>query len=83
MEALRGRKYQIIAMAAIVAVVAAGVVGTLTDSGGTDLPERYHQHEKAQQLADLPEADRVAASGTNICRWWASTPASRRFLASG
>lgn len=48
MEALRGRKYQIIAMAAIVAVVAAGVVGTLTDSGGTDLPERYHQHEKAQ-----------------------------------
>ena len=66
MEALRGRKYQIIAMAAIVAVVAAGVVGTLTDSGGTDLPERYHQHEKAQQLADLPEADRVAASGTNI-----------------
>ena len=64
MEALRGRKYQLIAMAAIVAVVAAGVVGTLADANKL-LPERYHQHEKAQKLADLPEADRAAASGTN------------------
>ena len=64
MEALRGRKYQFIAVAAIVAVVAAGVVGTLADANKL-LPERYHQHEKAQKLADLPEADRAAASGTN------------------
>lgn len=64
MEALRGRKYQLIAVAAIAAVVAAGVVGTLADANKL-LPERYHQHEKAQQLADLPEADRAAASGTN------------------
>lgn len=66
MEALRGRKYQLIAVAAIVAVVTAACVGTLADANKL-LPERYHQHEKAQQLADLPEADRVAASsGTNI-----------------
>ena len=44
MEALRGRKYQLIAVAAIAAVVAAGVVGTLADANKL-LPERYHQHE--------------------------------------
>lgn len=65
MEALRGRKYQLIAVAAIVVVVVAGVVGTLADNG-PDLPERYIQHERAQHLADLPEADRAAASSTSI-----------------
>lgn len=53
-------------MAAIVAVVVAACAGTLADANKLQ-PERYHQHEKAQQLSDLPEADRRAASsGTNI-----------------
>lgn len=64
MEALRGRKYQLIAVAAIVAVLSAAVAGTLADDGAS-LPERYLQHERAQKLADLPEADRAAASSTS------------------
>ena len=48
-----------------VAVVAVAVVATLQDMKQV-LPERYRQHEQAQQLADLPESDRIAASSTSI-----------------
>lgn len=54
-------KYKIIAIAvAVLALIAAGIA-TLVDQNQA-LPERYHQHEKAQQLADLSESDRAAAS---------------------
>lgn len=58
---LKGRKYQVIAVAAaIIAVVSVSAATIINQNKG--LPERYHQHEQAQQLADLPEADRTAAS---------------------
>lgn len=65
MGVLRGRKYQIAIMLMAVAVVAVAVAATLQDMKQV-LPERYRQHEQAQQLADLPEADRTAASSTSI-----------------
>lgn len=58
-------KYKVIAAAVAVLVVAVVGVATIMDQNQS-LPERYHQHEQAQQLADLPEADRTAASGTSI-----------------
>lgn len=62
---LKGRKYQVIAVTtAVLAVVLVGVA-TIMDQNQS-LPERYHQHEQAQQLADLPETDRAAASSTSI-----------------
>lgn len=62
---LQRRKYQVIAVAtALIAVVSVGAA-TLLDQNQA-LPERYHQHEQAQQLLDLPEPDRTAAASTSI-----------------
>lgn len=58
MEALRGRKYQLIAVAAIAAVVAAGVVGTLVESKAT-LQGYVPQHERA--LAEGVQANQGTA----------------------
>lgn len=52
-------------MATAVLAVVFAAVATLADTG-VHLPPRYFQHEQAQHLADLPEADRAAASSTSI-----------------
>lgn len=58
-------KYKIIAIALAAFVLVAAGIATVVDQNQS-LPERYHQHKQAQQLADLPESDRTAASSTSI-----------------
>ena len=59
-------KYRVIAVvtAVFTLLFCAGV--TLVSSDQVQKYERYQQHESMQQLADLPEADREAASSLNI-----------------
>lgn len=59
-------KYRVIAVvtAVFTLLFCAGV--TLVSSDHVQKYERYQQHESMQQLADLPEADREAASSLNI-----------------
>lgn len=59
-------KYRAIAVvtAVFTLLFCAGV--TLVSSDQVQKYERYQQHESMQQLADLPEADREAASSLNI-----------------
>lgn len=58
-------KYRAIAAAAAVLVIAVAGVATAVDRN-QGLPERYHQHEQAQRLADLSEPDRAAASSMSL-----------------
>ncbi|MDO4290737.1 MAG: CotH kinase family protein [Eggerthellaceae bacterium] len=60
------RRFRLVAVLScvVVLVVCAGAV--VLDNMGPSGIERYWQHEHAQQLEDLPEADREAASSLNI-----------------
>ena len=57
-------KWKIVTIAACAVLLAAGIGAAVLDQG-QPLPHRYLQHEESQQLADLSEEDRAAASSTS------------------
>ena len=56
-------KHKLVAAAACAALLAVGI-GAAAINQDRPLPHRYLQHEESQQLSDLPETDRDAASAT-------------------
>lgn len=57
-------KWKAVSLAMCAALIALGFFGMLV-AQDQPLPHRYLQHKESQQLDDLPEADRTAASSTN------------------
>ena len=60
------RRYRLIALLCAAASVASMVGVTMLEYAEPDARGRYVQHEEAVQVADLPEAERAAASSSTI-----------------
>lgn len=63
---MRAKAMVIAVCAALLVVAALGAVALSSIGAQSDIEKRCIQHEEAQQLADLPEADQQAASSASI-----------------